>query len=203
MKHKHFLSNTYILGHLLFKRQFFKTEFPPKACAPVAKGLGGTGARCPRPKIWHPFYYENHGDFNLWWEIDPLYPLVCRRRLNVPSFCPLRIGLSCHMRSTFANDVFPYNRFSDMSAFYDFLFLFLNKSVLLGYVPKVFLERLGLFRTISGPIWINYGQILDQNCLTLIPIKNPIKIPHSYPLMEDGTWLLWKNPPPSSSPATF
>ena len=48
--------------HVLFKKPFSKTEFWPKACAPVAKGLGGDGgkvsqarrprpigARCPRP----------------------------------------------------------------------------------------------------------------------------------------------------------
>ena len=59
-----------MLGNLFLKMLCFKTEFSPKACAPVAKGLGGggrgqgvpgkvskayrgggAGARCPRPKI--------------------------------------------------------------------------------------------------------------------------------------------------------
>ena len=29
----------YLWGHLFLRRLFFKTEFPPKACAPVAKGF--------------------------------------------------------------------------------------------------------------------------------------------------------------------
>ena len=42
-----------MLGIVLLKIQFSKTEFPSKACAPVAKGLGGrgAGARCPRQGV--------------------------------------------------------------------------------------------------------------------------------------------------------
>ena len=38
--------------------------------------------------------------------LGPMYPLLCRRRHNVWSCCPLWIGLSCHMRSAFSNGAF-------------------------------------------------------------------------------------------------
>ena len=45
---------------------------------------------------------------------------VWKLEINVRAFSTLRIGLSCHMRSTFEERVFQKNRLSDNVAFFDF-----------------------------------------------------------------------------------
>ena len=118
----------------------------------------------------------------------PPYPLVYRKRTNVRSFCPLRIGLRCQLlKNLFKLRFAKTKRFSDMSAPRDVLLvLFLTKNDFwAGVSQKCFW---GVW-DYSGPILDHFGSILDQNRQNNNYIKKNIKHPIKNPIPIWGPML--------------
>ena len=125
-----FLMENVIVGHFLFRTSFFDSIL--ELCRTRRKRLYVLQEINPRwLQMKKCFFRKNWGrDQTL--EVKG-YVLVVkvqcfpfffrkdeRKRIKVRAFSTLRIGLSCHMRSTFEESVFRQKRFSEILTFLNF-----------------------------------------------------------------------------------